>query len=77
MPGNALTLRCARCQDVRKLEFAALRTVPMWLSLVEEACRANGVAAIRLDGCGACRDSHVARDQMAVLAELKRSIERS
>ena len=41
MPGNALTLRCARCQDVRKLEFAALRSVPLWLSMVEEACRAT------------------------------------
>jgi hypothetical protein len=75
MSEKALTLRCSRCQDVRKLELALLRPVPMWVSMVEEACRVGGVKAIRIDGCDSCRLTLVARDQMDVLADLKRSIE--
>lgn len=75
MPAGALTLQCARCEDVRKIDLTLLGKVPLWVRMIEEACRAAGAGAIRVDGCDSCRDTWVLRDSTAVLAELKRSLE--
>jgi len=43
--------------------------------MIEEACRAMGAGAIRVDGCDSCRDRWVIGDSTTALAELKRSLE--
>ena|GEM_PF-3136326 len=75
MSAGALTLLCARCEDVREIDLTLLRNVPLWVRMIEEACRAAGAAAIRVEGCDSCRDTWVIRDSTMVLAELKRSVE--
>jgi len=75
MPTGALTLLCAKCEDVREIDLSLLRSVPLWVRMIEEACRAMGAGAIRVDGCDSCRDRWVIRDSTTVLAELKRSLE--
>ena len=68
-------LLCARCEDVRTIDLTLLRNVPLWVRMIEEAFRAAGAGAIRVDGCDSCRDTWVIRDSTTVLAELKRSLE--
>ena len=75
MPGRALTLLCGVCGDVRKIDLAFLRIVPLWVRMIEEACHAMGAGAIRVEGCDSCRDTWVIRDSTTVLAELKRALE--
>ena len=75
MPAGALTLLCAKCEDVREIDLSLLQSVPLWVRMIEEACRAMGAGAIRVDGCDNCRDRWVIRDSTTVLAELKRSLE--
>ena len=75
MSARALTSLCARCEDVREIDLTLLRNVPLWVRMIEEACRAAGAAAIRVEGCDSCRDTWVIRDSTTVLAELKRSVE--
>lgn len=66
---------CARCKDVRRIDLTLLREVPPWVRIIEEACRAVGAGAIRVEGCDSCRDTWVIRDSTMILAELKRSVE--
>lgn len=66
---------CAKCEDVRRIDLALLRNVPLWVRMIEEACRAMGAAAVRVDGCDSCCDTGLFRDATTVLAELKRSVE--
>jgi hypothetical protein len=75
MPTGALTLLCAKCKDVRKIDLALLLNVPLWVRIIEEACRATGAEAISVEGCDSCRDTWVTRDSTTVLAELKRLVE--
>lgn len=75
MLDGALTLLCAKCEDVRKIDLSLLRSVPLWVRIIEEACRAAGVAAIRVEECDSCRDTWVTRDPTTVLADLKRAVE--
>lgn len=75
MPARVLTLLCARCEDVRKIDLTLLRNVPFWVRVIEEACRISGASAIRVESCDSCRDTWVMRDSTAALAELKRSVE--
>jgi len=75
MSSGALTLLCAKCEEVRKIDLSLLKNVPLWVRMIEEACRAMGAGAIRVDGCDSCRDTWVIRDSTTVLAELKRSVE--
>jgi len=75
MPAGALSLQCAKCEDVRKIDLSLLGNVPLWVRIVEEACRATGAAAIRVEECDSCRETPVIRDPTTVLAELKRSVE--
>ena len=75
MPVGALKLLCARCEDVRLIDLSLLRNVPLWVRMIEEACRAAGAGAIRVYGCDSCRDTWVLRDSTTILAELKRSLE--
>lgn len=75
MSSGALTLLCAKCKDARKIDLTLLLNVPLWVRMIEEACRAMGAQAIRVDGCDSCRDTWVPRDSTAVLEELKRSVE--
>jgi len=75
MLAGALTLLCARCKDVRKIDLALLRNVPLWVRVIEEACRVAGAAAIRVEDCDSCRDTWVIRDSTTVLADLKRSLD--
>lgn len=75
MPAGALTLLCAKCEDVRQIDLTLLRNVPLWVRMIEEACRAMGAGAIRVEACDSCRDIWVMRDSTAVLAELKLSLE--
>ena len=66
---------CAKCEDVRKIDLSLLRNVPLWVRVIEEACRVSGAGAIRVEDCDSCRDTWVTRDSTTVLAELKRSVE--
>ena len=75
MPVGALTLLCARCEDVRKIDLNLLEEVPLWVRMIEEACRAAGAGAIRVETCDSCDDPWVIRDSSSVLEELKRSVE--
>jgi hypothetical protein len=75
MLAGALTLLCAKCKGVRKIDLTLLRNVPLWVRVIEEACRAAGAGAIRVEDCDSCRDTWVTRDSTTVLAELKRSVE--
>jgi len=75
MSAGALTLLCARCEDVREIDLTLLRNVPLWVRMIEEACRAAGAGAIRVEACDSCRDTWVIRDSTTVLDELKRSLE--
>jgi hypothetical protein len=75
MPTRALTLLCAKCKDVRKIDLTLLLNIPLWVRMIEEACRATGVEAIRVEGCDSCRDTRMIRDSTTVLAELKCSVE--
>ena len=77
MPPGALTLLCARCEDVRKIDLTLLQRVPLWVRMIEEACRAAGAGAIRVETCDSCDDTWVIRDSTTVLEELKRSVEGS
>lgn len=75
MLARALTLLCAKCKSVRKIDLSLLRNVPLWLRMIEEACQAASAGAIRVEDCDSCRDSWVTRDSTTVLADLKRSVE--
>lgn len=75
MPGDVLTLLCGRCRSVQRIDFAALETVPMWLTFLAEAFQDAGIRAIRVQTCDVCREMPTSRDMSLVLAELKRTIE--
>lgn len=74
MSAGELALRCVKCGDVRIIDLGLIRDVPPWVRIIEEACREAG-AAISVDGCDSCRGTRQVRDSMAVLAELKSSVE--
>jgi hypothetical protein len=75
MSVRALTLLCAKCEGVRKVDLTVLRDVPLWVRMIEEACRATGAGAVRVDGCDSCCAPWAIQDSTRVLAKLKNSVE--